>query len=95
MGWEAPPERARMMGYGTYGQTLDALEGALDGRDYLVGGGFTAADLYLGSHLGWGMMFGTIEKRPAFEAYVGRLLSRPAAVRAREMDDALVPAQPA
>jgi glutathione S-transferase len=38
-------------------------------------------------------MFGTIDKRPAFEAYVGGLMSRPAAVRAREIDDALMPPQ--
>jgi glutathione S-transferase len=40
------------------------------------------------------MMFGTIEKRPAFEDYFGRLSSRPAAVRARELDDALMPERP-
>jgi glutathione S-transferase len=37
------------------------------------------------------MMFGTLEKRPAFEAYWQRISSRPAAVRAREIDDALAP----
>ena len=89
MGWEAPAERARMLGYGSFAQTLDALEGALDGRDYLVGDRFTAADLYVGSHLNWGMIFGTMEKRPAFQAYVDRLLQRPAYLRANEMDDAL------
>ena len=51
--------------------------------DYIVGDRFTAADLYLGSHIGWGMQFGTIEKRPAFERYWQRLGSRPAAVRAK------------
>ncbi|HEY7643956.1 MAG TPA: glutathione S-transferase, partial [Hyphomicrobiales bacterium] len=49
-----------------------------------------AADLYLGSHLGWGMQFGTVEKRPAFERYWERLAARPAAIRAREIDDKLV-----
>jgi glutathione S-transferase len=41
------------------------------------------------------MMFGTIEKRPAFEEYFGRLAARPAAVRAREIDDALIAEQQA
>jgi glutathione S-transferase len=36
------------------------------------------------------MSFGTIEKRPAFERYVERISTRPAAIRAREIDDALV-----
>jgi glutathione S-transferase len=35
------------------------------------------------------MQFGTIEKRPAFAAYVSRLASRPAAVRANQLDDEL------
>ncbi|MEZ6023323.1 MAG: hypothetical protein R3C16_07935 [Hyphomonadaceae bacterium] len=38
------------------------------------------------------MQFGTIDKHPALEAYAGRLLSRPAAVRAREIDDGLIAA---
>jgi glutathione S-transferase len=93
MGWEAPPERSRMFGYGTYGQMLDTLEKAVSGRRYLAGDRFSAADLYVGSQLNWGMTFGTIEKRPAFEAYVAPLRERPAHVRANQLDDALVPAQ--
>jgi glutathione S-transferase len=71
----------------------DAIEGALKGRDYLDGEAFTAADLYLGSHLGWGMQFGTIEKRPNFERYVALHTGRPAAQRANGIDDALIAAQ--
>jgi hypothetical protein len=36
-------------------------------------------------------MFKTIEPRPALVAYVGKIGSRSAAVRARDMDDALAP----
>jgi glutathione S-transferase len=36
------------------------------------------------------MMFGTIDKRPAFERYVARLTARPAFTRARQLDDALM-----
>jgi glutathione S-transferase len=93
MGWEAPPERSRMFGYGTYALMLDTLEGAVAGRKHLAGDRFTAADLYVGAQLIWGMQFGTIEKRPAFEAYVAPLRERPAYVRAMQIDDALVPAQ--
>ena len=94
LGVEFPPERKRMVGYGSYGEVMDALEIAIDGRDYITGDAFSAADVYFGSHLAFGMQYGMIEKRPAFERYVGRLMSRPAAVRAREIDDALI-AQPA
>jgi len=68
---------------------------AVSKSDYVAGDRFTAADVYVGSHVGWGMEFGTIEKRPAFERYWKRIGARPAAARARAMDDALMPNQPA
>jgi glutathione S-transferase len=95
MGFELPPDRKPMAGYGSLDDVLNALEGALAKGDYLAGERFTAADLYVGAQLGWGMMFGTIEKRPVFERYFERLSARPAAVRANEIDDALMPSQPA
>ena len=93
MGFAVPPERERMMGYGRIGLVMDTLEAAVSQSDYLAGNTFTAADLYVGSHLGFGMMFGTIEKRPAFERYWQRLSARPACVRAKELDDALAASQ--
>ena len=95
MGWETPPERQGMVGFGSLQYVLDTLEQAVSGSDYICGGQFTAADVYVGSQIGWGTMFGTIEKRPAFEAYTGRLFQRPASVRAREIDDAIVAEQKA
>lgn len=92
---EVPEERQMMLGYGSMDAVHDAIEGAIKGRDYLDGEAFTAADLYLASHLGWGMNFGTIEKRPAFEAYVARHVARPAAERAAQIDDGLLAAQQA
>ena len=62
---------------------------------YICGDSFTAADVYVGSQIGWGMMFGAIEKRPAFTDYFGRLSARPAALRAREMDDSIIAEQKA
>lgn len=89
-GWQVPPERRGMIGSGSMRDVMNALEGVLKSNEYLAGPAFTAADLYVGSQLGWGMMTGTIEKRPQFEAYVGRLRSRPAAKRANDIDDELV-----
>ncbi|MDB5465657.1 MAG: Glutathione S-transferase [Phenylobacterium sp.] len=94
MGFEVPDDRRRMAGYGCLADVLNALETALDGREYLAGDRFSAADLYVGAQIAWGLQFGTIEKRPAFEAYAARLINRPAAVRAREIDDALMAAPP-
>lgn len=90
---EVPFESKGMVGYGSLAEAVSALEAAVSGREFLVGDRFSAADVYVGSHLGWGMQFGTIEKRPAFETYVGRLRSRPAAVRAAEIDDAILAAK--
>jgi glutathione S-transferase len=93
LGFVTPPERERMAGYGSFQAVLNALEGAVAGGAYLAGDSFTAADLYIGSQLGFGMQFGMIEKRPAFADYVGRLAARPAAARAKAIDDALMPPQ--
>lgn len=90
MGWVAPPDKQRMFGYGSREAVLDTLEQAVTGQEYLVGNRFSAADLYLGAHIGWGMQFGTLEKRPAFETYFARLAARPAAKRANEIDDKLI-----
>lgn len=85
-------EQRRSLGFGCIEDVLGAVEGAVKDRVYLVGEGFTAADLYLASHLSWGMNFGTIEKRSAFETYVERHLQRPAARCADEIDNALIAA---
>jgi glutathione S-transferase len=92
LGFVVPAERKPTVGYGELAAMLSMLEDALDGREYLVGDRFSAADVYVGSHIGWGMRFGTIEKRPAFERYFEGLSARPAAVRARQIDEALMPA---
>jgi glutathione S-transferase len=85
-----PPGRERAVGYGSFEAVMDVLEKAVSKGDYLAGGKFSAADVYMGSQIGFGLMFGTIEKRPAFEAYHARLAARPAHIRATAMDDALI-----
>ena len=91
LGVVVPPEKRGMAGYGSFEETIDALERAVTGKQFIAGNRFSAADVYVGSQISWGMMFGSIDKRPAFEAYVGGLMARPASVRARAMDDALIP----
>lgn len=88
LGFAVPPERERMMGYGNFALVMDTLEAAVSRGDYLVDGGFTAADVYVGSQIGFGLMFGSIEKRPAFERYWQRISARPAMARAKALDDA-------
>jgi glutathione S-transferase len=92
MGFEVPEDRRRMAGYGCLADTLNALEGATPAEGWWLGEQFTAADVYVGAQLGWGLQFGTIEKRPVFESYVARLQARPAYVRASGIDDGLMAA---
>lgn len=88
MGWEVPADRGRQLGFGSVSGALDALETALGGGAFVCGERFTAADVYLGSCLNWGMQFGTVEKRPAFEKYVKNLVDRPAMRRVRRISEA-------
>jgi glutathione S-transferase len=90
LGFVTPEGRERMAGWGTYGAVLDAIEAAVTSSRYLVGDRFSAADVYVGSQIGFGLMFNSIEKRPAFERYWQGLSARPAAVRARAIDDSLI-----
>jgi glutathione S-transferase len=90
LNFEVPPERERMAGYGNMASVMTALEHAVSQGPYLTGADFTAADLYVGSQIGFGMMFKTIEKRPAFEEYWARVSGRPAYARAAQIDDALI-----
>ena len=90
---EPTAEQQRFVGYGSFDATIDTLETALTPGPYICGDQFTAADVYVGSQIGFGMMFGSIEKRPIFEDYFGRLQARPAAARAAQLDDALIAEQ--
>lgn len=87
MGREVPQGKSGAVGFGSYDRTLDAVESALQQGPYVCGEQFTAADVYLGSALIWGMMFGSIGKRPLFEAYAARLGERPAAIRVNQINN--------
>ena len=87
LGWQVPEGKSGMVGFGSYSEAINAIEKALMPGPYICGEQFTAADVYVGSQLDWGMMFGAIEKRPLFEAYVGRLHARPAAQQAKHINE--------
>jgi len=88
LGFEVPDERRRMIGYGSFQDVMDTLEIAVSTNPFVAGQAFTAADVYVGSHIAWGLQFGSIEKRQAFADYLARVSDRPAFQRAREKDDA-------
>ena len=86
-GFELPAEKEAMAGYGNFGLVMDTLETAVAGGGHVAGEAFTAADVYIGSHIGWGLQLDLIERRPAFEAYWERLSAREAWRRATALDD--------
>ena len=61
------------------------LESALSPGPYICGAQFTAADVYVGSHLDFAMQFGNLDKRASFESYVDSLKQRPAFQRTQEI----------
>ena len=71
-------ERKGALGYGSYEDTLDALETALKPGPWILGGRFSAADIYVGSQIQWGLMVKALEPRPLFLQFVERIGARPA-----------------
>ncbi|MCU1278406.1 MAG: glutathione S-transferase [bacterium] len=87
---ERPPvERTGAIGYGSYEDTINALEQALTPGPFILGDRFSAADVYIASQIGWGLMTKGIEPRPTFVSYVKRTGARPAFQRAAAQDEAL------
>lgn len=91
MGFQVPEDKEMMAGYGTYARVIETLEKVLPKQGYIAGERFSAADLYLGAHIGWELEFGSIEERPGFADYAARVRDRDAYRRAVELDDALMP----
>lgn len=90
MKWEPTAEQEMMAGYGNYDKAVAALEGALTGKDYICGNRFTAADIYVGAQVDWGLQFGSLPTNAVFEAYAGRLRERDAYKAAKAIDGALI-----
>jgi glutathione S-transferase len=88
LGWQAPettpwgtPSKG-FLGFGTLELALDTLENHLKQNQYICGDQFTAADIYIASHLGFGaLMTKAYEMRPVFSTYIERTHSRPARQR--------------
>jgi len=78
----------RMIGYGSFERVIDVLEHAVAAHPYIAGARFTAADVYVGSQVIWGMQFGWLPKRDAFVGYAANLTNRAAYLRAAALDDA-------
>ena len=91
LGFEPKTEQQAMAGYGNFDLTRQTLIDALKDSRYIAGDTFTAADVYVGSLVGWGLQSGSIPTDPVLEAYRDRVYARPALARANQTDDALIP----
>lgn len=72
------------LGFGTLELTLNNIENHLKQNAYICGDQFTAADVYLASHLAFGVhVTKSYVMRPVFDDYTKRCFARPAKQRAQ------------
>lgn len=67
----------------TFADVARVLTQTLTGKTFLLGEQFSAADVMIGSTLGWSQFMGLLNGHPVLEAYVKRLTERPAYQRAQ------------
>ena len=89
-GFDPAPEKEMTFGYGSYDRVIGALDAHFSEHDYVCGERFTAADVYVGSQIVWGVQFGTMPERDSFLRYRDRLTVRPAYIEAKAIDGALI-----
>jgi glutathione S-transferase len=83
------PDRPGAIGYGSYDDVMQTLELAIKPGPHILGERFSAADVYIGAQIGWGMTTKAIDPRPSFQAYLGHLSQRPAFKRFNEQTEKL------
>src|SRR5580658_3403546 len=79
-----PPERQGALGYGTHEAMADVMEKAITPGPWILGERFSAADVFIGSQISFGLMTKTLDPRPSFQAYAARIAARPAYKRFAE-----------
>jgi glutathione S-transferase len=80
---EVPPSTAA---WGSATQTFDVLDAALQKGPWILGEKFSAADVMIGSGLNFAVrMFKMLPSRPSFDAYLERIVARPAFQRAEKI----------
>jgi glutathione S-transferase len=83
-------ERTSAIGYGRYEDLVETLEKAITPGPYILQQRFSAADVYIGAQIGFGMMTKSLEPRPAFQRYLGLLTQRPAYLRFQQQSEQLL-----
>jgi glutathione S-transferase len=78
--------RASSAGFGSYEEMLDTISHAIGDGPWLLGEQFTMADLVFGGTVSFMVMFGMLEKRSEYIAYIERLDARPASQKAQAIN---------
>lgn len=89
------PGRRGIMPYGDFETTIGVLERGLDKGPWFLGERYSAADVYVGSAIAWGLQFQLLPEREVFKRYAARLAERPARQRARAIDEKIAAARQA
>lgn len=72
--------------WGSATQTFDVLDAALQKGPWILGEKFSAADITIGSGLNFAVrLFKMLPSRPSFDAYLDRIVARPAFQRAEKI----------
>lgn len=88
--WIPTEQQQQMVGYGDYDRVIKVLDELFATRNFVCGDRFTAADIYVGSQIDWGIQFETMPKRDTLVAYVSRFRDRPAYKQAKAIDAGLM-----
>lgn len=92
-GWVPEPKAQARVGYGSMERVMATLTGHLSGQEFFCDS-FSAADVYVGSQIGWGLRFKTMPEHQVLTDYWARISARPAYARAVALDDALMGPRP-
>lgn len=87
--WEVPPDR---VAWGSFASMERAVTDGISSGPWLLGNEFTAADVYVGSNLHFGLLWKLFPPEGAVAAYVARCAERPALKRALALEEKFVTA---
>lgn len=92
MGWIPDERQQATIGFGSYERAVSVLSDYLSSVPFVAGDRFTAADVYVGSQVDFGLNFDTLPKNDALTAYRDRVVDREAYRRAKARDGELIAA---
>jgi glutathione S-transferase len=87
-----PPAPPSTCPYGDFDTMLNTVNQQLERGPYILGEKFTAADVLWGMALKWTTGFKLVPETPQITAYIERVNSRPALVRAAKKDEEILAA---